>query len=128
MTYTHAHSPRSIIEVSHARYMLPLFAAPDPVSHFASSSSSLYLLLVAFLGFDFWFYRAVRSSAPQRDGTIQLSGLAAPVIVTYDSLGVPNISACQPSRSLLCAGIRHRAGPPVADGHDCAATPPAIWP
>ncbi len=54
---------------------------------------SLVVLLLAFLGFDFWFYRAVRASLPQRDGTIHLSGLVAPVIVTYDSLGVPNISA-----------------------------------
>ena len=54
---------------------------------------SLVVLLLAFLGFDFWFYRAVQASLPQRDGTIHLSGLAAPVIVTYDSLGVPNISA-----------------------------------
>ena len=53
----------------------------------------LILLLIVFLGFDFWFYRAVRAALPQRDGTIRLSGLAAPVTVTYDALGVPNISA-----------------------------------
>jgi penicillin amidase len=53
----------------------------------------LVLLLIVFLGFDFWFYRAVRASLPQRDGTVRLSGLVAPVIVTYDSLGVPHISA-----------------------------------
>ncbi|MGA8876831.1 MAG: penicillin acylase family protein [Candidatus Korobacteraceae bacterium] len=53
----------------------------------------LILLLIAFLGFDWWFYRAVRASLPQRDGTVKLAGLSAPVIVTYDSLGVPNISA-----------------------------------
>ncbi len=53
----------------------------------------LLLLLIAFLGFDYWFYRAVRASLPQRDGTLRLAGLAAPVIVTYDRLGVPNISA-----------------------------------
>jgi penicillin amidase len=53
----------------------------------------LVLALIVFLGFDFWFYRAVRASLPQRDGTVVLSGLVAPVIVTYDSLGVPNISA-----------------------------------
>jgi penicillin amidase len=53
----------------------------------------LALLLIAFLAFDFWFYRAVRASLPQRDGTLHLSGLAAPVIITYDSLGVPHISA-----------------------------------
>jgi len=53
----------------------------------------LVILLLAFLGFDFWFYRAVRASLPQRDGTVQLAGLSAPVIVRYDHLGVPNISA-----------------------------------
>jgi len=53
----------------------------------------LVLLLIVFLGFDFWFYRAVCAALPQVDGTIHLSGLANPVIVTYDPLGVPNISA-----------------------------------
>ena len=53
----------------------------------------LVLLLLAFLGFDYWFYRAVKASLPQRDGTMRLAGLTAPVIVTYDSLGVPNIAA-----------------------------------
>ncbi len=53
----------------------------------------LLLLLVAFLAFDVWFYRAVQAALPQRDGTVRLAGLTAPVIVTYDSLGVPNISA-----------------------------------
>ncbi len=53
----------------------------------------LALLLISFLAFDFWFYRAVRASLPVRDGTLHLAGLTAPVIVTYDALGVPNISA-----------------------------------
>jgi penicillin amidase len=53
----------------------------------------LVLLLMAFLGFDFWFYRAVRAALPQRDGSVRLIGLTAPVIVTYDALAVPNISA-----------------------------------
>ncbi len=53
----------------------------------------LVFLLIAFLAFDFWFYRAVRAALPQVDGTIQLSGLAAPVIVSRDSLGVPTITA-----------------------------------
>jgi len=53
----------------------------------------LVLLLLAFLGLDYWFYGAVKASLPQRDGTVKLAELSAPVIVTYDSLGVPNISA-----------------------------------
>ena len=53
----------------------------------------LALLLIAFVAFDVWFYRGVRASLPVRDGTVALAGLSAPVIVTYDNLGVPNISA-----------------------------------
>ena len=53
----------------------------------------LVLLLIVFLAFDFWFYRAVRAALPQVDGTVHLSSLAGPVTVTYDALGVPNISA-----------------------------------
>jgi penicillin amidase len=51
------------------------------------------LLLLVFLAFDFWFYRAVRAALAQRDGTIHLAGLSNPVIVTYDPLGVPHIAA-----------------------------------
>ncbi len=80
----------------------------------------LALLIVAFLAFDFWFYRAVQNSQAMRDGTLQLAGLVAPVIVTYDALGVPNICCREYSRSVLRAGLRHRAGPPMADGHDSA--------
>jgi penicillin G amidase len=53
----------------------------------------LALLLIAFLAFDVWFYRAVRAALPQVDGTIHLAGLSGTVIVTYDSLGVPHIAA-----------------------------------
>src|SRR5271165_4461800 len=64
----------------------------------------LLLLLVAFLAFDFWFYRAVRAALPQVDGTIHLAGLTSPVVVTYDSLGVPNISASNLPDLLLALG------------------------
>src|ERR1035438_2940529 len=53
----------------------------------------LVLLLIAFLAFDVWFYRAVRAALPQEDGTIQVAGLAHPVMVTRDSLGIPTITA-----------------------------------
>ena len=53
----------------------------------------LVLLLIAFLAFDVWFYRAVRAALPQMDGTIHLSGLTNPVTVIYDSVGVPHIAA-----------------------------------
>ena len=66
---------------SHSRYIFRLVVG------------ALILLLIIFLAFDFWFYRAVRAALPQMDGTIHLSGLASPVVVTYDGLGVPNIVA-----------------------------------
>jgi len=53
----------------------------------------LIVLLIAFLAFDFWFYRAVRAALPQVEGTIHLPALTAPVTVSRDSLGVPTISA-----------------------------------
>ena len=34
----------------------------------------LLLLLIAFVAFDVWFYRAVRAALPQVDGTIHLGG------------------------------------------------------
>ena len=64
----------------------------------------LILLLAGFLAFDYWFYRAVRASLPQRDGKMRLAGLSAPVIVTYDRLGVPNISAASLSDLFFAQG------------------------
>ncbi len=64
----------------------------------------LVLLLIAFLAFDFWFYRAVRAALPQVDGTINVAGLAQPVIVTRDSLGVPNIVAANVSDLFFAQG------------------------
>ena len=61
--------------------------------------------LVGFLGFDYWFYRAVKASLPQRDGTIHLAGLQQPVIVTYDNLGVPNISAASMTDLFFAQGF-----------------------
>ena len=50
-------------------------------------------LLLLFVLADIWFFRAAKASLPVVDGTLKLSGLTAPVIVTRDSLGVPNIAA-----------------------------------
>ncbi len=53
----------------------------------------LAFVLLLFLLADIWFFRAAKASLPLVDGTLHLQGLTAPVIVTRDSLGVPNISA-----------------------------------
>ncbi len=55
--------------------------------------ATLLMLLAVFLIFDFWLYRAIRAAMPLVDGTVQLNGLAAPVIVTRDGLGVPTLAA-----------------------------------
>ena len=64
----------------------------------------LALLLIAFLAFDFWFYRAVRAALPQVDGTIHLAGLASPITVIYDALGVPHIAAANLPDLLFAQG------------------------
>lgn len=53
----------------------------------------LAFLLLLFLLADIWFYRAMKGALPMVDGTMKMSSLSAPVIVTRDSLGVPNIVA-----------------------------------
>ncbi len=53
----------------------------------------LVFFLFLFVVTDVWFFRAAKASLPVVDGTLKLSGLTAPVVVTRDSLGVPNISA-----------------------------------
>jgi penicillin amidase len=53
----------------------------------------LAFVLLLFVLADVWFFRAAKASLPMVDGTLKLSSLTAPVVVTRDSLGVPNISA-----------------------------------
>ena len=64
----------------------------------------LALLLIAFLAFDFWFYRAVRAALPQEDGTVRVAGLSQPVTVTRDSLGIPTITAANLSDLFFAQG------------------------
>jgi len=48
------------------------------------------LILAALLGAG-WFYSRLRASLPQLDGTARLPGLAGPVTIERDALGVPRI-------------------------------------
>jgi penicillin amidase len=56
----------------------------------ASAASVLVLLGVLAL---VWIYSRIRASLPQLDGTAAVAGLAAPVRVDRDALGVPTIHA-----------------------------------
>jgi len=53
----------------------------------------LIALLLCALGIALWLRSALRSALPQLDGTLQVRGLAAPVVVTRDDHGVPTIQA-----------------------------------
>ena len=53
----------------------------------------LIALLLGASGTVLWLRSALRSALPQLDGTLPVSGLAAPVVVTRDSHGVPTIQA-----------------------------------
>ncbi len=53
----------------------------------------LAFILFLFIVADVWFFRAAKASLPLVDGTLKLSSLTAPVIVTRDALGVPTIAA-----------------------------------
>jgi penicillin amidase len=54
---------------------------------------ALIALLLCTSGIALWFRSALRSAVPQLDGTLQVRGLAAPVIVIRDDHGVPTIQA-----------------------------------
>ncbi|MDE2196113.1 MAG: penicillin acylase family protein [Gammaproteobacteria bacterium] len=52
-------------------------------------------------------YAFLRGSAPVLDGTLQLAGLNAPVIVNRDGLGVPTISAASRLDAVRALGFLH---------------------
>ncbi len=56
-------------------------------------ASALSLLVLAVLVAGGWFYFRLRASLPQLDGPVKIAGLAAPVTVERDALGVPTIRA-----------------------------------
>jgi penicillin G amidase len=61
------------------------------------------LLLLAGAGLAWW----VHSKAPQRDGELQLTGLAAPVQVRWDERGVPHLSAANQADLYRALGYLH---------------------
>src|SRR5947208_15528750 len=51
------------------------------------------LAVLAGIGVSFYFYRMVRSTLPQIEGSITVEGIHAPVSVIRDAQGVPHIAA-----------------------------------
>ncbi len=66
--------------------------------------SVLVLLAAGAAG---WFYVQLRASLPQLDGAAALPGLAGPVTVTRDALGLPTISAASRADVARALGYLH---------------------
>lgn len=62
------------------------------------------VVVVAALGCGWWLMHAMRTSLPQLDGTIHMSGLTAPVTVRRDEHGVPHIEAANLDDLLFAQG------------------------
>jgi len=75
----------------------PVLAPPPKRSRIAIVlrilAALLLLVVLAFAGFGLWLSRATKAALPQLDGTLAVSGLAAPVSVVRDVHGVPHINA-----------------------------------
>ena len=54
-----------------------------------------------------WFYSQLRASLPQLDGSFPLAGLAAPVTVTRDALGVPTVKGTSRADVARALGYIH---------------------
>ncbi len=64
----------------------------------------LFVTMVLFVGGALWFHSAAIDAQPRLDGSLSLPGLNAPVTVTYDSRGVPNIVALSMEDLFLAQG------------------------
>jgi penicillin amidase len=89
-------SPYRVAIIEFSMPVSPTLAPPRPKR--LSLSLKVIIALLAFLLFlfvlaDIWFFRAANASLPVIDGTLKIPGITAPVIVSRDSLGVPNIAA-----------------------------------
>jgi penicillin G amidase len=62
------------------------------------------IAVVAMFGCGWWLMHAMRTSLPQLDGTIHLSGLTATVAVRRDQHGVPHIQAANLDDLLFAQG------------------------
>jgi penicillin amidase len=70
----------------------------------ASAVSLLVVVAALALG---WIYWRVRASLPQLEGTATVAGLAGPVAVTRDALGVPTIRAASRIDAARALGWLH---------------------
>ncbi len=70
-------------------------------------ASALSLLGLLAAVFALWFYRAMKASLPQLDGTRPLAGLSAPVTIARDALGVPTVHGATRADVARALGFLH---------------------
>ncbi len=64
-------------------------------------------ILVLFLAAALWAYSLVSGSLPQLEGEVEIAGLAAPVTVERDQLGIPSIRGENPVDVARALGFVH---------------------
>jgi penicillin amidase len=67
----------------------------------------LVLVLAAGVTAGLWVRSQLRASLPELDGTVRLEGLASPVTVTRDALGVPTVSGASRRDVARATGFLH---------------------
>jgi len=81
---------------------------PSPLAkrlRLLGSVVSVLVLLVALAAG--WFYFQLRASLPQLDGAHAVPGLAAPVAIARDSLGVPTVRGANRNDVARALGFLH---------------------
>jgi len=73
----------------------------------AALAISVGLLVLLAAGAALWLRIAVRASLPQLDGERRIQGLAAPVVIERDDLGVPTIRAASQLDASRALGFLH---------------------
>jgi len=65
------------------------------------------LMAVVLIGGGLWGYNRLRASLPVLDGSVQVKGLSAPVLITRDGLGVPTIRGASREDVARATGFLH---------------------
>lgn len=80
---------------------------PEAAKRLRLLASAVSVLLLAAVVIVAWYYWRVRASLPQLDGTAHVPGLAAPVTIERDALGVPTIRAVDRVAAARALGWLH---------------------
>ena len=65
------------------------------------------VLLVALIAGGFWMRLQLNGSLPPLDGNLRITGLASPVTVTRDALGIPTVQAANRTDLARAMGVLH---------------------